>query len=89
MSECLVCLHSPLSVLAGLMSILRTGLVSIERISISLELFGGSEDVSEAEVRTGEWLRTLVKKKAEKIGRVWCVKLIWEAEKSGALKWKN
>jgi len=40
-------------------------------------------------VRVGEWLRTLVKKKIEKIGRVWCVKLIWEAEKGDTLKWKK
>jgi hypothetical protein len=63
--------------------------VSVETISISLQLFGSPEDILEAEVTAGERVRTLVKKKIEKIGRLWCVKLICEAEKGDILKWKK
>jgi hypothetical protein len=71
------------------MRILRKGLLSVETISITFILFGRPEDILEAEVTAGEWLRNFVKKKMEKIGRVWYVKLIWEAEKGDKLEWKK
>jgi hypothetical protein len=45
------------------MRILKRKLVSVETISKSFQLFGRPEDILKAEVRTGEWLRTLVKNK--------------------------
>jgi hypothetical protein len=75
--------------LPGFMSILRRKLVSVERISISLKLFGREDKILDVERKVGEWLRTYVKKKIEEIDEVFYVKLIWEAKRGEVLGWKK